>query len=162
MTAIAVPAAPDTPKFVTDALLVQLAREIAMDIHDLDIILRNHSVTQDQFDKIKESQSFQTYLQRYIQEWNSCGSTADRVKLKSLAFVEEALPQFFEDVHRKGEPLPGKAKVLEVVAKFAGLGAQAAKEGATGEKFSITINIGDNQPTVIDVTPKPQLEAEDQ
>lgn len=157
MTAIAVTCSTDTPNFFDDMLLVQLAREIAMDIHDVETIVKNHALTLEQFAFIEKSAIFQTYLKQYIAEWNSCASTADRVKLKSLAFVEEALPEFFAQVHRQGEPLPGKVKALEVISKIGGLGPASFKDGGpAGEKFSITINMGADEKMVINASPTPK------
>lgn len=147
---------------LNDLLYVQLAREIAMDIHPLHEILKNHGVSDSDWQIISETAQFNSYLRTYIQEWNSATSTEHRVKLKALSFVEEALPEMFAQCHKPNEPLPGKVKAFEVVSKIAGLGAAAAAATAAGEKFSITINMGADEKLVINAAQPKAVTAEDQ
>lgn len=147
---------------LNDLLFVQLAREIAMDIHPLETILKNHAVSDDDWQVIRANPQFNEYLRIYIQEWNSATSTEQRVKIKAMSFVEEALPEMFARVHSPDEALPGKVKAFEVVTKIAGLGAQQQGGPATGEKFSITINMGADEKLVINATQPKAITAEDQ
>jgi hypothetical protein len=138
-----------------DVVILRLAREIAMDIHPLEDILKRHDVTEAAWEEIQQSHRFKDYLRGAITEWHSATNTAERVKLKSLAFVEEALPEFYARAHDAKEPLSAKIEVLKTVAKFAGVGGQV--EGAvSGEKLTVTINLGaDNQLRIErDVTPQ--------
>ena len=77
------------------------------------------------------------------------------MRLKSLAFVEEALPDFYARAHDPTENLQHKIRVLEVVAKFAGVGGNV-DTALSGEKFSVTINLGADHQVRIerDVTPQ--------
>lgn len=137
-----------------DVKLVKLAREIAMDISPVHEILHRHEIGEAEWDELQANTAFKSYLSGAIQEWHSATNTAERVRLKSLAFVEEALPEFFARAHAADENLQHKVRTLEVVAKFAGLGANV--EGAVvGERMTVTINLGaDNQLRIEkDVTP---------
>lgn len=144
---------PITPSF-NDVILLKLAREIAMDIQPLPNILKTHDVDEAQWEMISQNTSFQRYLRAALEEWQSATNTAERVRLKSLSFVEEALPEFFARAHDPKESLAAKTEVLKTVAKFAGVGGNV--EGAvSGEKLTVTINLGaDNQLRIEkDVTP---------
>lgn len=131
---------PQLPSF-HDAILLKLAREIAMDIHPLDEILARHAVPQDKWDEIHANVTFQGYLRGAIEEWGSATNTAERVRLKSLAFVEEALPEFFARAHDAKENLQHKTDVLKTIAKLAGL-EKNSTEASVGERLSVTINLG--------------------
>jgi hypothetical protein len=135
--------------------MLKLAREIAMDIQSIEDILKHHQVTDDQWEEIQQNPRFNTYLRGAVEEWQSATNTPERVKLKSMAFVEEALPEFFARAHDPKEPLAAKTEVLKTIAKFAGVGGSV--EGAlSGEKMIVTINLGaDNQLRIErDVTPQ--------
>lgn len=139
-----------------DLMIVQLAREIAMDIHPTEQILRNHQISPTRWEEIQRNTRFRQILQGFVEEWNSADNTEKRTKLKALSFVEESMPEMYARLHSPAEPLPAKAKVLEVVAKIAGLGANGAMgTGGSGEKFSVTINLGE-QKTLVVSAPTPQ------
>jgi hypothetical protein len=107
------------------------------------------------WDEINKSSAFQSLLRSEVEAWNSATNTAERVKIKSLAFVEEALPEFFARAHDPKEPLNSKVEVLKTVSKFAGVGGSL--DGAiAGEKLMVTINLGADQTLKIekDVTSK--------
>lgn len=126
-----------------------------MDIHSIEDILARHEVDADHWDEIQTNARFKNYLRGAVEEWQSASNTAERVKLKSMAFVEEALPEFFARAHDPKEPLSAKTEVLKTIAKFAGVGGSV--DGAVqGERLTVTINLGaDNQLRIEkDVTPQ--------
>lgn len=142
------------PSF-NDVTLLKLAREIAMDIRPVEDILATHGVKDSDWEEICKLPIFQDYLRGAVQEWQSATNTADRVRLKSLAFVEESLPEFFARAHDPKETLAAKTEVLKTVAKFAGVGGNV--EGAvSGEKMIVTINLGADRQFRVekDVTPQ--------
>ena len=135
--------------------MLKLAREIAMDIQPVEDILKHHEITGDQWEEIQQNPRFKGYLRGAVEEWQSATNTSERVKLKSMAFVEEALPEFYARAHDPKEPLSAKIEVLKTIAKFAGVGGSV--EGAlAGEKMIVTINLGADQQLRIerDVTPQ--------
>jgi hypothetical protein len=101
---------------------LKLAREVAMDIRPLADILDAHGVNLDMWEQMNKSPAFQNLLRSEVEAWNSATNTAERVKIKSLAFVEEALPEFYARAHDPKEPLAAKTDILKTVAKFAGVG----------------------------------------
>lgn len=152
---------PDAP--VEDGMYVQLAREIAMDIDTIESILLRARVTETQWNEIKENAYFQQLLKSAVQEWQGASNTAERVKLKALACIEVAMPEFFARMHDKSEALPAKVKSLEVFANLAGMSKGNVQAAGPGERFSVTINLGQDQqlkvsapatPQIIDVAPR--------
>lgn len=142
------------PSF-NDVIMLKLARELAMDMRPVEDILATHEVTSDQWDDIANHPVFQGYLRGALEEWQSATNTQERVRMKSLAFVEEALPEFFARAHDPKETLTAKIEVLKTISKFAGVGGTV--DGAiAGERMVVTINLGaDHQFTIArDVTPQ--------
>lgn len=135
-----------------DTGLIKLAREIAMDMRPLDEILEIHEITPKNWEKLRENTHFQDLLRSEIEAWQTAANTPERVKLKSLAFVEEALPEFYARAHDPKEPLNAKVEVLKTIAKFAGVGGNQFDANVGGEKFSVTINLGADQSLRIEKT----------
>lgn len=125
-----------------EVTLLKLAREIAMDIRPVEDILETHQITTEEWEKTRENPYFQGVLRGEIEAWNASPNTAERVKLKTLAMVEEALPEFFARMHDPKEPLPAKTDVLKTISKFAGIGGSNFDAAMAGEKLSVTINLG--------------------
>lgn len=146
-TAPTAPAKREAPALdLGDKFFVVLAREIAMDIQELDVILKNHDVDQARWSQIMANPRFRMLLDQQVKEWNNALNTGERVKLKALAAIEEAMPEFFQRMHDPQENLPAKVKILEAFGNIAGLGKnQQGAPGGGGEKFSVTINIGEDQ-----------------
>ena len=145
-----------------DVTLLRLAREIAMDLRPIEEILELHGIGGDAWERISALPAFQTYLQRSVEEWQSATNTSERVRLKSMAFVEEALPEFFARAHDAKEGLSAKVEVLKTVARFAGVGA-SVDGSIAGERLSVTINLGADQQLKIekDITPRGNTIEED-
>ncbi len=126
-----------------DMKLVKLAREIAMGIKDIPDILFDHSLTQLEFDSIKRLPHFNKILAAEIADWGSAVNTAERVKLKMGAMVEEIAPELYARLNDPKEPLMAKIKGIELAAKLAGLGqADISPTGAPGDRVQVIINLG--------------------
>lgn len=138
------------PSF-NDVTLLKLAREIAMDLNTIDEILKTHEIDANQWETISNSPAFKSLLASEVEAWESATNTAERVRLKSLSFVEEALSEFYARVHDPREPLSAKTEVLKTVSRFAGIGG-TVDTGMVGEKVSVTINLGADQQLKIEKT----------
>jgi hypothetical protein len=136
--------------------LLKLAREIAMDIIPFEQILATHRLTPEQWQIISDNKSFQAFLRSEVEAWQSATNTSERVRLKSLAFVEESLPEFFARAHDPKEALNAKNEILKTVSGFAGIKGNNYDSSVVGERFSVTINLGADQTLKIekDVTSK--------
>lgn len=143
------------PSF-NDVILLKLAREVSMEMRDIADILKTHDVCSEDWEVIRQLPRFQDYLRQFIEEWQSATNTAERVKLKSMAFVEEALPEFYARAHDPQESLNAKVEVLKTVARFAGVGG-SVDGSIAGERLSVTINLGADQQLKIEKTMSPQI-----
>lgn len=128
-----------------DVTMLKLAREIAMDIRPIESILETHEVGGDEWDLIQKSEVFQRYLRSSVEEWASATNAGERVRVKSLAMVEESLPEFFARLHDSRETLPAKTELLKTIARFAGVGANPDFKNGGGDKMVVTINLGADQ-----------------
>lgn len=139
----------DTTKYSLQLKLVALAREIAMDMKQLPEILKELSITPEQFLVIKSSTHFKSVLEQEIATWNSALNTQERVKLKSQAMIEMSLEEFYSRMHDSKEPLSAKVELLKTLAKIGGVDT-TKQEQTAGERFLVNINLGADHKLTID------------
>lgn len=140
-----------------EVIHLRVARAIAADIYPLETILKHHSISPDQWLSISENPAFRKLLESEIQAWHSATNTTERVRLKSAAFIEEALPELYARVHDKGEALNHKVEALKLVRDLAGFVRGGGEAGVTGERFSVTINLGADHQLTIEKSLTPQV-----
>ena len=140
-----------------DNKLVDLARELAMDIQDTDQILKAYGVEPEEFERLKNDPFFAATVDQMLAEWNSATNAEKRVKFKSAAAIENALLQIHASVVDERQPLNHRVLAAQFLAKLAGLGVEEKTAGPSGPGFSITINMGDKPVTIIENQPA-QLE----
>lgn len=143
------------PKDISELTLLKLSREIAKDIHPIETILERFGISLELWNEITKLPRFVNFLQSEKEAWDGASNTPERVKIKSLSFIEELLPEMYERAHDPREPLSSKVELLKTIGRFGGVGA-SENGAAAGEKLSVTINLGaDNQLTFEkDITPK--------
>lgn len=134
---------------VDEVTMLRLAREVVKDIHDLDTILANFHLDYDTWRSLTENPAFVELIRSEKAAWSSASNTEERAKLKALSFFEEALPEFYERAHDSREPLAAKVKLLEVIARTAGIYTERASTGGPIDGgIKVTINLGsDNKLT---------------
>lgn len=143
----------NAPGVIDDTKIQSIARALAMDIDPVGTIATANGVTMKQMLEIAKLPYFQKLLKAETEAWLATTSTAERVKYKSLSIIEQSLPEFYAMMHDKNLPLLHKTDTLKTIAKLAGLGQEAPNGG--GEKFSVTINLGEQKIKIENVAPRP-------
>jgi hypothetical protein len=128
-----------------ELLFVKLAREIAIDHHDIETILKTYQIDDETWLDIRANAHFRRLLEEELAAWQSATNTHERTALKAAALVEEWLPEANSRLHDRSESLNGKVELGKLLARIAGMGLTGAGvEGGSGERFSITINLGND------------------
>jgi hypothetical protein len=128
-----------------DTTMLQLAREIAMDIYPLSDILSNAGVSHDQWEVIQRSPRFVAYLSANVAEWSSAKNSSERLKLKSAILLEEWLPTLNNELHGKDASLNAKVEAAKLLAKVAGVDRMPSEGGDSSNGFQVVINLGDRR-----------------
>lgn len=135
-----------SPQDVDELTLLKLSREIAKDIHPIENILERFGITPELWADISKLPMFTSLLQSEIEAWNAAANTPERIKAKSLSFIEEVLPELYERAHDPREPLSAKVELVKTIGRFANIGNDKGDGLGVGERLSVTINLGaDNQ-----------------
>jgi hypothetical protein len=132
----------------------KLALEVARNIQELPTILTRWGLTPAQYDVIQKNPFYTRVLQTYIIEWNAAGNVEQRLKLEAGAILEDASPAIAARMNMPSEDLGKVVEAAKMFAKMAGIGEEKAA-GNPGEKFTITINLGEDAKLKFekDVTP---------
>ena len=141
---------------LSDQSLLQLALQVAMDIASIEVITREAGITPEFYEKeIKKNPFFMKVLQQYQIEWNSVRNTPERVKWKAQALIEMGLPTIGARMLNNDEALPAVTEAAKLVSRLAGVDDQKGA-AAQGEKFTITINLGDDKSLTVEKTVDPK------
>lgn len=144
---------------LTHAMLVTLAREIAMDINELEIVLGHHKLTKDQFERIKRIPAFALLLDSETTAWHSAKNTTERVKIQAAAAFEELLPVLHGRLTTKTENLNHVVAGAQLIADVAGVGKNREQlGGAATDRWAITINLGADQTLKFEKNALPAVE----
>jgi hypothetical protein len=136
----------DLPSGITDQKLLVIAREVAMDIFDIEQILNFTNTSASEYAEIKELPRFQSYLRSEMEAWSSALNTHERVKIKAASQIEFALPELNARLHDASEPLMSKVKLAELITKLGGMGGPPASiNGDSTDRFTVTINLGEDR-----------------
>lgn len=124
-------------------VMIGLAREIAMGMQEIDVILQNYKLTAPEWERIQRDPHFSEVLCACVVEWNSAVNTEQRIKFKSAVMLEEWLAEANSRLHDKNENLSAKVELAKFLGRLNDLGLGTGKGVVEqGEKFSITINLG--------------------
>lgn len=144
-----------------DSRLVILAREIAMDIHGLEEVLKRYQLTMEDWEIIKQRPIFDQLLQDALITWNNAINGSERIKVKALAAIEDWLPTAYGDLHSEKPNLRDKVELAKLIARLGGVGEKSINESTGSERISITINMGDDKKVEVETIQPRILEHED-
>ena len=122
--------------------LAAVAREVAMDILPIEEIQRLHQLSDERWIEITQNHKFQHMLHSMQVEWNAASNVPERVKAKASTAVEALLEVYVRDIMDPGIPLAQRVEAGKFLAKLGELGEKNVFGAASGERFSITLNIG--------------------
>ena len=125
-----------------DDRLIGLAREVAMDIQPIEVTLERYGVSAAEWERLRHNRRFDEYLKDAVTTWQSALNSGERIKVKSLAVIEQWLLNAYGELNGTAN-LRDKTELAKLIARLAGVGEKATDAMATGEKISITINMGD-------------------
>lgn len=147
---------PSKPTKFSDSMLIGVAREIVMEIHEPETIFKLYEITPADWEKIKNNQTFLRYVQTFQAEWHSAMNTEQRVRVKSAALCEQWLEEGNRQAWAQNQTLTSRVEVMKLISRWAGPGFSTTQVEGGAERITISINMGAEKPVkfVGDVTPK--------
>jgi hypothetical protein len=131
-----------------DSQMVEVARHIAQDIYPLEDILKNMSISLEDFNKWKNNPRFHEYIKEEKAQWSSAFNATTRTKLKAAIVLERFMETLDSDLGNKVTPLNQRVEGAKLLAKITGLGEPKNAVVTGGGGFQLHINIGSGAPGV--------------
>lgn len=133
-----------------------VAREISMDIFELSVILKNHGVTDDEWERMTTSHGFQAMMREAIATWNSSLNVRERIEARTLSMIECSLQEMYRAICDPEFSHSSKVELFKALSKNVGIGIKDGPQASVGDRVSITINMGEDHAVKVehDVTPK--------
>lgn len=126
--------------------LAKLARDIAMDVKERAIVLKDFNLTEPQYEFLEaNNEFFKAALQAACIEWHAPLSTPERLRVEAAAILEDSLPGLGARMQNKAEGLPGVIEAAKFFAKVANVGEREAGSANSAERFTINIDLGGDQ-----------------
>jgi hypothetical protein len=129
-----------------ETMASQLAREIARNLIPLGEIQQRYRIDEDDYQRIVGSNFFKQRLDEELELWNASTPKAigERISAKTATMIEESIPEVFELIHDKKQPMAAKIDALKWAANMSGL-IKRDSGAATGERVRFNIYIGEKQ-----------------
>jgi hypothetical protein len=138
------------PKQFGPPEMVALARDLATNIHPLRDILLKHNLTNIQYEFISEhNEFFKKTLQVLSLEWQGVTKTADRLRMQAQAALEAQLPSIASRMGKQSEKLIDAVEAAKLFAKIGDVDGGTDRGNASGERFTISIDLGADARLVI-------------
>jgi hypothetical protein len=132
---------PPATQNLTEDVILALAREVAMNVNNLETILETHRIHHETWSILSADPKFIRLLQSQVIAWESATNSQERLKVKSASLIEGWLEKVNTYLHN-GELTAPKVELAKFVARLAGVGLDRAGIDGGGERFAITINLG--------------------
>lgn len=144
---------------LTPVELAKLAREIAMDVKEHHVVLKDFNLTETQYEYLSANNEFYVAaLRAACIEWHAPLSTQERIRVEAAAILEDTLPGLGARMQNKSEGLPGVIEAAKLFAKMASVGEREASSANSGERFTINIDLGGGQKITASAEPHPQID----
>lgn len=128
------------------ALIWDLVRGVT----DAQAVLARYSMTRADFETKGRQPLFARSFRMAKRYWDADGNVRERIKVKAQAALEESVVSVARIVNDPDMSVPAKLEAVDRLDKLADIhGKRAGTTGAEAQKVSITINLGDNQPVVV-------------
>jgi hypothetical protein len=139
--------ADDDNRYAIETMASKLAREIARNLIPIGRIQERYHITEDEYQRIVGSNFFRLRLEEELELWNASTPKAiqERISAKSLTMIEESIPEVFELIHDKKQPMSAKIDALKWASSVAGLIKRDSGPADSSERVRFNIYIGDKQ-----------------
>jgi len=119
-----------------------LAMEIASGLTKPSEVFSRRGFTKEQVGIILNDLQFRSILREAKANWDSADNAEERIKIKAKLALEELLYPHFILAKSPDTPAAARNEAVKTFERLSGLSKPDAA-GTSGERFSITINLGD-------------------
>lgn len=129
----------------------RLAMELAIEISDLPEILQRYQLTPAQLKDKFANPQFRAMVKEARITWRSDLSIKERIRVKSMALVEDSILELYSLFHDKDIAVPARMDAFKALSRVATTDAPDKDGAVAGERVHISINIpGAEKPITYD------------
>lgn len=129
----------------------RLAMELAIEISDLPDILARYGLTSEQLKKKFQNPAFRNMVREARITWKSDLSIKERIRVKSMALVEDSLLELYTIIHDRDISTNSRLDAFKSLSRVATTDTPDKEGAAAGERVHISINIpGAEKPVTYD------------
>ena len=134
-------------RYAIETMASKLAREIARDLIPLGRILEHYKIDEDTYQRIVGSSFFRVRLEEEQALWGGSDpkQIQERIVAKNLTMIEESIPEVWDLIHDKKQPMSEKINALKWASSVSGLIKRDSGQGDASERVRFNIYIGDKQ-----------------
>lgn len=146
------------PEENLDTVMLKVARDVGMDLYEIDEILKNNNVRLQDFHRWKNHPTFLRYLKSEREAWVAASNAPERTKLKAGIVMEMFMDEAHTNLHDRKLALRDRIELSKVVARIAGLTDRPVGQvipgagGSGGFRLQININPGEGRPKTINIS----------
>ena len=127
----------------------RLAIELAVQIRPVAELLVHYNLSRNELAAKLKEQMFRDMVKQAKTLWHSDLSIKERIRLKSQVLVEDSLLSIFQIIHNDNNAVPAKLDAFKQLSRVAEVEQPDRRQGETGSRFTVQINLGDSMPPVI-------------
>ena len=137
--------------------LVALARDIAAGINELPMVLDKHSLTEAEYEIIRENKYFAAVVEAERAAFHSPSNVDERLRIQAAHALEDFMVTLCSRINDRTEELTSAIAGGQLLAKIAGITERKQNTGPS-DKFMIQINLGADKQIefVKDINPQAQ------
>lgn len=129
----------------------RLAVELALKLRPVAEVLTTYGVSRSQLAKKLRDPLFKAMVRQAKRLWASDLSVKERIRLKSQILVEDSILEIFSILHNQDHAIPARLDAFKQLARVAEVDQPERGKGDTGNRFTVSINLGDTiKPVVIE------------
>lgn len=127
-----------------------LALELASGLTPPEDVFARHGIGRAEAVQLLKNDIFKKMIRQAKADWDSHENAEERIRLKARLALEELLPDHFSMAISHSTPPPARNEATKILKSLAGMDRKDGFEGTggTGERFTVTINLGERPMTI--------------
>ena len=129
----------------TEHVNAALALELVAGLAPANEIFERHGLSMTQAEALLQSPTFQKLIHDAKSEWDASHNTPKRIQQKALTCLEKLITPTIHMAANPDTPAVARVNAIKTFERLAGM---ANTEEAHGPQFTLTLNLGDNNPQI--------------
>lgn len=127
---------------VTEALILQVAMEMATDLYTPKEVLDKYQLTTKQFKVFSKTAQFKQFFTEARAAWHATDNSTERIKAKGNMLVEDLMIDLYTRAKDSGTPHEAMVKLVKQIVDLSNVAPKKEVAQPTGDRFVINMDFG--------------------